>query len=84
MKLYTGVIAECVAHEDFQPLAVFLNQWRYTASLYRDANIMNAYSGTIVEDDVTGRPAAQPQSAARERRRSTTGRSARARRRLPA
>jgi hypothetical protein len=53
--LYAKVVAACAAHDDFQPLAVFLNQWRYTASVHGNEMLLAALTGTVVEDEVSGR-----------------------------
>jgi hypothetical protein len=63
---YADVLAECAAHRDFQPLVILLNQWEYTASIYRDGKLLEALLAPIVEDDVTGKEALMPSAATKQ------------------
>jgi hypothetical protein len=57
---YAEVLAECVAHRDFQPLVILLNQWEYAAGLHKNEKLLHALLAPIVEDSATGRPALMP------------------------
>lgn len=57
---YADVLVECATHRDFQPLAILLSQWEYTASLHRDKKVMTALLAPIVTDGVTGERALMP------------------------
>jgi len=61
---YADVLVECATHRDFQPLAILLSQWEYTASLHRDDKVMSALLAPIVTDSVTGERALMPDDIA--------------------
>ena len=60
---YMQVLADCVAHTDFQPLAILLNQWAYTASVYKDKTLLAALQAPIQADPISGQPAEMPGTA---------------------